>query len=51
VSPICLHQDARIGTMLLITMLTLLVYAQLERQACQHALAITTARIVASLRT
>jgi len=49
VSPIYLHQDARIEAMLLLNMLALLTYNVLERQARRHGLALTTRRIIAAL--
>ncbi len=49
VSPLYLHTDERIQTMLLLHMLALLTYNVLERQARRHGLALTTRRIIAAL--
>jgi len=51
VSPIYLHQDARIEGMLLINMLALLTYSLLERQVRQSGLQMTTRRIIEKLET
>lgn len=49
VSPLYLHTDERIETMLLMHMLALLTYNVLERQARRHGLALTTRRIITAL--
>jgi len=49
VSPIFLHRDDRIQTMLMLNMLALLAYTILERQARKSGLAFTTRRIIESL--
>lgn len=49
VSPIYLHQDARIEAMLLLNLLALLTYNVLERQARRQGLQLTTRRIIAGL--
>jgi len=51
VSPIYLHNDARIEGMLLINMLALLTYSLLERQVRQGGLQITTRRLIEKLET
>jgi hypothetical protein len=50
VSPLYLHKDARIESMLLVNMLALLAYSLLERQAHQSGLQMTTRRIIAKLQ-
>ena len=49
VSPLYLHKDERIQSMLLLNMLALLAYTILERQARQSGLALTTRRIIEQL--
>jgi len=49
VSPIFLHKDDRIRTMLMLNMLALLAYTILERQARQSGVALTTRRIIETL--
>jgi transposase len=49
VSPLYLHKDNRIQSMLLLNMLALLTYTILERQAQQSGLAFTTRRIIEQL--
>jgi transposase len=49
VSPLYLHKDERIQSMLLLNMLALLAYTILERQAQQSGLALTTRRIIEQL--
>jgi transposase len=49
VSPVYLHKDERIESMLLINMLALLAYSLLERQARQNGLQMTTRRIIQKL--
>jgi transposase len=51
VSPLYLHKDERIKSMLLLNMLALLAYTVLERQARQSGLALTTRRIMEQLDT
>jgi transposase len=51
VSPLYLHKDQRIQSMLLLNMLALLAYTILERQAQQSGLALTTRRIIEQLDT
>jgi hypothetical protein len=51
VSPLYLHKDERIQSMLLLNMLALLAYTILERQAQQSGLALTTRRIIEQLDT
>lgn len=51
VSPLYLHKDERIQSMLLLNMLALLAYTILERQAQQSGLALTTRRIMEQLDT
>ena len=51
VSPLFLHKDERIQSMLLITMLALLTYTILERQVRQAGLALTTRRLIERLET
>lgn len=45
VSPVYLHQDQRIASMLLLNMLALLVYTLLERQVRQQGLQLTTRQL------
>jgi transposase len=49
VSPIYLHKDERITTMMLVNMLALLTYRLIERQTRQHGLTLTTRQIIAKL--
>ena len=49
VSPIYLHKDQRIATMLLLNMLALLVYSLLERQMRQQGLQLTTRQLIRKL--
>jgi len=49
VSPLYLHKDERIQSMLLLNMLALLAYTILERQARQSGLALTTRRLIEQL--
>ena len=49
VSPLYLHKDNRIQSMLMLNMLALLAYTILERQARQSGLALTTRRIIERL--
>lgn len=49
VSPLYLHKDNRIQSMLMLNMLALLAYTILERQARQSGLALTTRRIIEQL--
>jgi transposase len=49
VSPIYLHHDRRIASMLLLNMLALLAYSILERQVRQHGLSLTTRQIIRRL--
>jgi transposase len=49
VSPLYLHKDQRIQSMLMLNMLALLAYTILERQAHQSGLALTTRRIIEQL--
>ena len=49
ISPVFLHRDDRIQTMLMLNMLALLAYTILERQARRSGLALTTRRIIESL--
>lgn len=51
VSPVYLHQDKRIASMLLLNMVALLAYSLLERQARQAGLALTTRQIIKRLET
>jgi transposase len=46
VSPVYLHQDQRIASMLLLNMLALLVYSLLERQLHKQGLALTTRQLL-----
>jgi len=49
VSPVYLHQDKRIASMLLLNMVALLAYSLLERQARQSGLQMTTRQIIRRL--
>jgi transposase len=49
VSPLYLHKDERIQSMLLLNMLALLAYTIVERQARQSGLPLTTRRIIEQL--
>lgn len=49
VSPVYLHQDKRIASMLLLNMLALLAYSLLERQLRQHGLQMTTRQLIKRL--
>jgi hypothetical protein len=49
VSPVYLHQDKRIASMLLLNMLALLAYRLLERQMRQHSLQLTTRQLIKRL--
>ena len=49
VSPIYLHKDRRIATMLLLNMLALLAYSLLERQMRQQGLPLTTRQLIRKL--
>jgi len=49
VSPLYLHKDERIQSMLLLNMLALLTYTIVERQARQSGLPLTTRRIIEQL--
>jgi len=49
VSPLYLHQDQRIATMLFVNMLALLAYTVLQRQVRQQGLQITTRRLIQRL--
>ena len=49
VSPVYLHQDKRIASMLLLNMLALLAYSLLERQIRQHGLQMTTRQLIKRL--
>lgn len=46
VSPVYLHQDQRIASMLLLNMLALLAYSLLERQLKKQGLALTTRQLI-----
>lgn len=46
VSPVYLHQDQRIASMLLLNMLALLVYSLLERQLQKQGLTLTTRQLI-----
>lgn len=50
VSPIYLHQDQRIASMLLLNMLALLAYSLLERQMRQQGLQLTTRQLIKRLQ-
>ncbi len=49
VSPIYIHQEQRIASMLLLNMLALLAYSILERQMRQQGLALTTRQLIRRL--
>ena len=49
VSPLYLHQDQRIASMLLLNMLALLAYSLLERQLSQQGLPLTTRQLLKRL--
>jgi transposase len=49
VSPVYLHQDKRIASMLLLNMLALLAYSLLERQMRQQGLQLTTRQLIKRL--
>lgn len=49
VSPVYLHQDQRIASMLLLNMLALLAYSLLERQIRQASLPLTTRQLIKRL--
>jgi transposase len=51
VSPVYLHQDKRIASMLCLNMVALLAYSLLERQVRQAGLAFTTRQIIKRLET
>lgn len=51
VSPVYLHQDKRIASMLFLNMVALLAYSLLERQVRQAGLALTTRQIIKRLET
>ncbi|MGB4873229.1 MAG: IS1634 family transposase [Candidatus Promineifilaceae bacterium] len=51
VSPVYLHQDKRIASLLLLNMVALLAYSLLERQVRQAGLALTTRQIIQRLET
>jgi transposase len=50
VSPLYLHQDQRIASMLLLNMLALLAYSLLERQVRQQGLQLTTRQLIKRLQ-
>jgi len=50
VSPVYLHQDRRIASMLLLNMLALLAYSLLERQVRQQGLQLTTRQLIKRLQ-
>jgi transposase len=50
VSPVYLHQDQRIATMLMLNMLALLAYSLLERQIRQQGLPLTTRQLIKRLQ-
>jgi transposase len=50
VSPVYLHQDPRIATMLMLNMLALLVYSLLERQIRLQGLQLTTRQLIKRLQ-
>ena len=50
VSPLYLHQDKRIASMLLLNMLALLAYSLLERQTRQHGLLLTPRQLIKRLQ-
>jgi transposase len=49
VSPVYLHQDKRIASMLMLNMLALLAYSLLERQVRQQGLQLTTRQLIKRL--
>lgn len=51
VSPVYLHQDQRIASMLLLNMIALLAYSLLERQTRQQGLQLTTRQLIKRLET
>ena len=51
VSPVYLHQDKRIASMLLLNMIALLAYSLLERQVRRHGLQLTTRQLIKRLKT
>lgn len=51
VSPVYLHQDQRIASMLLLNMVALLAYSLLERQVRQSGLQLTTRQLIKRLET
>ncbi len=51
VSPVYLHKDKRIASMLLLNMIALLAYSLLERQVRQHGLQLTTRQLIRKLET
>lgn len=51
VSPVYLHQDKRIASMLFLNMVALLAYSLLERQVRQQGLQLTTRQIIKRLET
>jgi hypothetical protein len=51
ISPVYLHQDKRIASMLCLNMVALLAYSLLERQVRQAGLALTTRQIIRRLET
>jgi hypothetical protein len=51
VSPVYLHQDKRIASMLLLNMVALLAYSLLERQVRRQGLQLTTRQIIKRLET
>ena len=50
VSPVYLHQDQRIATMLMLNMVALLAYSLLERQIRQQGLQLTTRQLIKRLQ-
>jgi len=51
VSPLYLHKDRRIASMLLLNMIALLAYSLLERQVRQHGLQLTARQLIRKLET
>lgn len=51
ISPVYLHKDKRIASMLLLNMIALLAYSLLERQVRQNGLQLTTREIIKRLET
>ncbi len=51
VTPVYLHKDKRIASMLLLNMIALLAYSLLERQIRQHGLQLTTRELIKRLET